>query len=82
MVKKKTSTKDLEKKIDQMSASMRGISVATWLKDKDKILKEERKAKQRHDKLYWTKPLLDGQLMVIATTQQEAPFKSWKTTKT
>ena len=52
MVKKKTSTKDIEKKIDQMSASMRGISVATWLKDKDKILKEERKAKQRHDKLY------------------------------
>ena len=43
MVKKKTSTKDLEKKIDQMSASMRGISVATWLKDKDKILNRFRK---------------------------------------
>ena len=75
MVKKKTSTKELEKKIDQMSASMRGISVATWLKDKDKILKEEKKAKERHDKLYWTKPLLDGQLMMIATSQQEPPYK-------
>ena len=71
----KRKRKLMEKKIDQMSASMRGISVATWLKDKDKILKEEKEAKKRHDKLYWTKPLMDGQLMVIATTQQEAPFK-------
>ena len=66
---------DIEKKIDEMSASMRGISVAEWKKNKDNILKEEKKAKERHDKLYWTKPLLDGQLMMIATSQQEPPYK-------
>ena len=66
---------DIEKKIDEMSASMRGISVADWKKNKDNILKEEKKAKERHDKLYWTKPLLDGQLMMIATSQQEPPYK-------
>ena len=48
-----------------MSADMRGLSLADWKKNKDKILKEEKKAKERHDKLYWTKPLLDGQLMMI-----------------
>ena len=36
---------DIEKKIDEMSASMRGISVAEWKKNKDNILKEEKKAK-------------------------------------
>ena len=66
---------DMERKIDKMSADMRGLSVADWKKNKDKILKEERKAKERHDKLYWTKPLLDGQLMMIATSQQEPPYK-------
>ena len=74
MVKKKTSTKDIEKKIDKMSASMRGISVANWIKNRDKILKEEKKARERHDKLYWTKPLMNGQLMVIATTQDAPPY--------
>ena len=66
---------DMERKIDKMSADMRGLSVADWKKNKDKILKEEKKAKERHDKLYWTKPLLDGQLMMIATSQQEPPYK-------
>ena len=65
---------DIEKKIDEMSASMRGISVADWKKNKDNILKEEKKAKERHDKLYWTKPLMNGQLMVIATTQDQPPY--------
>ena len=71
----KRKRKLMEKKIDEMSASMRGISVADWKKNKDNILKEEKKAKERHDKLYWTKPLLDGQLMMIATSQQEPPYK-------
>ena len=53
---------------------MRGISVADWKKNKDNILKEEKKAKERHDKLYWTKPLMNGQLMVIATTQIQPPY--------
>ena len=66
---------DIERKIDKMSADMRGLSLADWKKNKDKILKEEKKAKERHDKLYWTKPLLDGQLMMIATSQQEPPYK-------
>ena len=66
---------DIERKIDKMSADMRGLSIADWKKNKDKILKEEKKAKERHDKLYWTKPLLDGQLMMIATSQQEPPYK-------
>ena len=66
---------DIERKIDKMSADMRGLSLADWKKNRDKILKEEKKAKERHDKLYWTKPLLDGQLMMIATSQQEPPYK-------
>ena len=66
---------DIERKIDKMSADMRGLSLADWKKNREKILKEEKKAKERHDKLYWTKPLLDGQLMMIATSQQEPPYK-------
>ena len=65
---------DIERKIDKMSADMRGLSLADWKKNRDKILKEEKKAKERHDKLYWTKPLMNGQLMVIATTQDQPPY--------
>ncbi len=71
----KRKRKLMEKKIDEMSASMRGISVAKWRQDKDKILKQEREARKRHNDLYWTKPLLDAQLMVVATSQHEPPFK-------